>query len=147
MVKVFLRCVPHPPMTQAATEDALAGFLQNVPETARLAARAVAHAWESGGGGLAVGKVATRFTAAHDGGTFTAATLHPNPPRLELARATLGRHGVTDDAWMHWSDELADLQARGFDAASKYPILPLELREAELARTVTSLRDLARICS
>lgn len=131
--------------------SALAAFLEAMPEAAAVQARSLAHAWLGGGAELAVGQHAVRLTAGQDPERFTAATLHgprgDAPARLELCRVILEKHGVDGDAFMHWSDEFADLAHHGFDPAQKYPEVPLGpgLTDAELARLVTGLRDLAQM--
>ena len=131
--------------SQHATEAELATFLEPLGDGA-LPARSLVHAWQSGGGDVQIGSVATRLVGHHDGGTFTAATLHARDASLELCRVILERHGIAAAAWTHWSDEFADLAHHGFDARAKYPSIPLApLTEAELARLVTGLRDLARL--
>lgn len=136
-----------------ATEEALAAFLDALPDDTAVTARTLAHAWAGGDGALQVGKVAVRMTqTGHDGRPFTAATLHAprgeeSYPRLELCRAILESHGVPHDDWVHWSDEFADLAHHGFDPAAKFPSLLLvpEVTPAEVARLATGLRDLARM--
>lgn len=138
------------PESTLQDEAALQGFLADVAGPEGVAIRTLAHAWQGGGGGIQVGTVAVRLTAGKPDGPFTAATLHAprggQGARLELCRVLLERHGVRPDAWVHWSDEFADLAHHGFDAAAKYPTLPLApLSATELARLVTGLRDLARL--
>jgi hypothetical protein len=109
-----------------------------------LAVRSVGHAWTSGGGTLSVGKVAVRLVAVRGGRTFTAATIRSDQGVVEVAKPIIQAQGVGHDAWTHWSDELADLRAFGFDAAAKYPTVRLDgIGDAGLARLVLGVRDLA----
>lgn len=129
-------------------EAALAAFLENMPEDAVLPARTLAHAWVSGGGGLSVGTAAVRLVAGEP--RFTAGTLHApragRPPRLELCRVILEKHGVPEAAWSHWSDDFVDLAPLGFDRNARFPRLELGgLGTPETARLATGLRDLARM--
>jgi hypothetical protein len=136
----------------ADQERALQEFLEGLPEAARLPARTLAHAWQGGGGHLAVGRLAVRLTGQHNGGTFTAATIQAPrgkaPSRLEIARVLLQSHGVDEAAFNHWADELADLTTLGFDPAARFPALTLDgIDTAALARLATALRDLARLAT
>lgn len=141
-----------PTTPSATTEEALATFLDGLPEASALTTRTLAHAWVHGGGDLHVGRVAVRMTTGSAEHPFTAATLHaprgPETfPRLELCRAILESHGVSHDDWVHWSDEFADLAHHGFDPGAKFPALTLhpDVSPAEVARLATGLRDLARM--
>lgn len=137
--------------TMTSGEDALAAFLADLPDDDALQARTLAHAWTSGGGDLAIGKVAVRLTASPDGTPFTAGTIHAprgeTPARLELSRVLLEKHSVDADGFTHWSDEFADLAHHGFDPSQKFPALHLgeHVSPTELARLVTGLRDLAKM--
>jgi hypothetical protein len=132
------------------TEDQLAGFLTSLPEAEAITARTLAHAWASGGGRLQVGRLSVRLTSGDPG--FTAGTLYaPHgahvAPRLELCRVVLESRGVPHDAWVHWSDEFADLAHHGFDPAERFPALVLrsDVSPPEVARLAMGLRDLARM--
>ncbi len=135
-------------MTTALQHDgAMPGFLAAFPEPLDVTARTLANAWSGGGGRLAVGSIATRLIAGDP--SFTAGTIvapkGDAPGHLEFSRVILERHGVGSDAWVHWSDEFADLAHHGFDQGAKYPRIPItnELSPAELVRLVQGLRDLA----
>lgn len=150
MAKVFFTTCHHLVMPLAASEEtALQAFLEGLNGPEQVVARSLAHAWTSGGGTVRPGKVATRLIAKREGpftgGSIIAATA-ARPARLEIARAIMEHHGLGADAWAHWSDELADLQSRGFDPTSKYPTIALaNVDDRMLARLVTSMRDLARL--
>jgi hypothetical protein len=134
--------------TADSNEAALQAFLATLPADAGLAARTLAHAWSAAGGSLQVGKLTTRLVApAHDGRTFTAATLHAaDAPRLEVARVLLQSHGLTATDWTSWCDERAELANHGFEPTAKYPALPLSnLPPATVARLALGLRDLCRL--
>ncbi len=133
-------------MPATVMDDALQEFTSQLgPQSA--AARSLAHAWTSAGGNLAVGKVSTRLLGSQEGRPFTAATIHAPrgdlPARLELSRAILLHHGLTEQQWLHWADEIADIE--GFDPAAKFPVLPLTEDLAMLARLVNAMRDLATL--
>lgn len=127
-----------------AVASQLGSFVAALPEAQATTLRTLAHAWEGGGGRLAVGTVAIRLQFGPEETPHTAGTLFAKDTRLELARIILEHHGLDADAWTHWSDEFADLAHHGFDASSKFPTLPLQhITATELARLVTGLRDLA----
>lgn len=144
-----------PPSTAASlsedAEKALAEFLAALPEASALTVRTLAHAWAGGGGELQVGHLAIRLLGGR-AAAFTAGTVHAprggqTAPVLELCRVLLESHGVPHDAWVHWSDGLAELQHHGFDPAARFPTLPLspKVTAAEVARLATGLRDLAQM--
>lgn len=129
-------------------DDGLAQFLAAFPDPVGITARTLAHAWTGGGGDLVIGSKATRLVVGDP--AFTAGTIvapGAGAGHLELSRILLERHGLSNDAWQHWSDEFADLAHRGFDPNAKYPRLPItdDLSPAELVRLVQGLRDLARM--
>lgn len=131
-------------MSLTAATDPLTAFLQQHPDATTI--RTLAHAWESGGGRLAVGTVAIRLQFGPEDAPHTAATLHATGNRLEMARIILEHHGLDAAGWIHWSDAFADLAHHGFDATAKFPTLSLEsITATELARLVTGLRDLAKM--
>src|SRR5207237_379642 len=98
-------------LPREAGESALREFLQSLDAPTALPVRTVAHAWQGGGGHLAVGRLAIRLVAVDaKGRPFTAGTLHAGAgPRLELARVLLDAHGVSQDAWLAWCDERPEL--------------------------------------
>ncbi len=148
-------------LQQGPEEDALLAFLASLAPCNVVAVRTLAHAWQAAGGHLQVGRVTVRLTTTGiNGRQFTAATLHATGPPdrterrpaeqpgpwLEIARVLLLNHGVASGDWTAWSDDLADLELHGFDAASKYPSLALDpLPEANVARLAQALRDLGRL--
>lgn len=128
-------------MSMAAATDPLTAFLDTHPDASTL--RTLAHAWESGGGRLAVGTVAVRLQFGPEDSAHTAATLHADS-RLELARIILEHHGLDAAGWTHWSDEFTDFDS--FDATAKFPTLSLaSITATHLARLATGLRDLAKM--
>lgn len=149
-------------MLDGADETALQAFLAPLPAAHAVPLRTLAHAWQAAGGSLQVGRMTVRLMiSGRDARTFTAGTLHaalggdrPAPrtaelrsgPALEVARVLLFNHGLNDADWQSWCDDLAGLDLAGFDAAAKYPVVPLErLPEATVARLAQALRDLGRL--
>lgn len=148
-------------LQQGPEEDALQAFLASLPPTNAIAVRTLAHAWQAAGGHLQVGRITIRLTTTGSNGRqFTAATLHatgpPDRPErrpaerpgpwLEIGRVLLVNHGIAAGDWTAWSDDLADLQLHGFEAANKYPSLSLDqLPETHVARLAQALRDLGRL--
>ena len=135
---------------QASDETALQAFLATLPAEESVAARTLAHAWAAAGGAHQAGRLTVRLLATSPTGrAFTAATVHGSAsgtPRLEVARVLLTTHGVAPLDWTAWCDERPELAAHGFDAAAKYPSLPLtNLPPAAVARLALGLRDLCRL--
>ena|SRR5688572_2946453 len=127
-------------------ERALREHVAALPPERALAVRSLSHAWMGGGGTIAVGRLAVRLTASRGGAPFTAATLRTDRGELEIGRAVVQAHGVSPEEWLHWSDDLAELRPNGFDAMAKYSAIRLDgLGDANLARLVGALRDLARL--
>ncbi|MCA1818452.1 MAG: hypothetical protein ABR562_03825 [Thermoplasmatota archaeon] len=140
------------PETLQAPDNSLQPFLSSLAPDAGLRLRTLAHAWQGGGGGLYVGRLALRLLAPDGTGrTFTAGTLHvahgePPKPSLELGRILLQSHGIGAAAWREWCDERPDLRVHGFDGDAKFPVVRLDsLPDAALARLASGLRDLARL--
>jgi hypothetical protein len=135
---------------QASDESALQAFLSTLPQDEAVAARTLAHAWAAAGGTHQAGRLTVRLLAnSPSGRPFTAATVHGSAsgtPRLEVARVLLVTHGVASGDWTAWCDERPELAAHGFDAAAKYPCVPLSgLPPADVARLALGLRDLCRL--
>ncbi len=143
-----------PTMTQGtaatnAPDPGLESFLEGLPDHRRTTFRTLALAWVGSGQSIRPGTRVVRLTCTPNGSevAYTVATLYaPSQQdlgaRLELGRALLRNHGMEDDAWTHWSDELVDFPA--FDATTKFPTISLDAVDAgRLARLVTALRDLA----
>lgn len=131
----------------SAAENALRTFLSNLEAPVALQVRTLAHAWQGGGGNLAVGRLAIRLMAVDaKGRPFTAGTLHAGTgPRLELARILLDAHGVSENSWTNWCDERPELRDAGFDPKARFPRVQLDhLGETALARLALGTRDLAR---
>ncbi len=128
---------------QADSEEALEEFSASLG-AAGVNVRSIAHAWQSGGGRLAVGKLTIRLLGGDP--AFTAGTIHAprgdGHPDLELSRVLLEQHGVD---WTHWSDEFADLGHHGFDQSARFPRIAFDdaVSPGEIARLVTGVRDLA----
>ncbi|MES2155014.1 MAG: hypothetical protein V4510_07750 [bacterium] len=132
---------------EVQAETALLGFLQGLDPPVALPVRTIAHAWQGGGGNLAVGRLAIRLVAVDaQGRPFTAGTLHAGAsPRLELARVLLHAHGVSAASWTAWCDERPELPDAGFDPQAKFPRVELSsLADTALARLALGARDLAR---
>jgi hypothetical protein len=130
----------------AATEAALAAWLERLPGRTGVTVRTLVHAWASGGGSVQVGAVAIRLLARD--ATTAAVVRAPRgdaAPVLEFARVLLESHGVPHEAWVHWSDGFAALAHHGLDPAAKFPKLGLDadVSDAEVARLAAGLRDLA----
>ncbi len=132
-------------VTQTTHEEELVGFIETLPAPSQVNVRSMVHAWQSGGGSIAVGKLTVRLLAGDP--SFTAGTIHA--PRgettdadLEISRVLLEQHGVD---WVHWSDEFADLAHHGFNQAARFPTIQFDaaVSPGEVARLVTGLRDLA----
>lgn len=149
-------------MLDGADEAALQAFLSSLPTGQAVPLRSLAHAWQTAGGLLQVGRMTIRLVVnGRDGRPFTAATLHANlggerppsrgaelrnGPGLEIGRVLLANHGLGEADWRGWCDDLADLELVGFDVAAKYPCVPLErLPEAHVARLAQAVRDLGRL--
>ena len=95
-----------------------------------------------------MGRVAIRLVAPAGKTTYTAATIRSDRGELEIARVLVEGHGVSEEAWMHWSDDLAELRPHGFDALAKYSTLRItNLGDMNLARLVGGIRDLARLAT
>lgn len=130
-----------------ASEVALRTFLQGLDQPIQLPIRTLAHAWQGGGGAIAVGRLTVRLVAVDaKGRPFTAGTLHGGAgPRLELARVLLDAHGVTHEVWTQWCDERPELRDAGFDPMGRFPRVNLDaVSETDVARLALGLRDLAR---
>jgi len=133
--------------TNPPGESALRDFLQGLEPPIAIPVRTLAHAWQGGGGQIAVGRLAIRLVAVDaKGRPFTAGTLHAGAgPRLELARVLLDAHGVSEQSWTAWCDERPELRDAGFDPNAKFPRVQLDaLPDATLARLAAGARDLAR---
>lgn len=137
--------------TDPETEEALNGFLEDLPQDLALHVRSLAHAWASGDGRLQVGRLAIRLLAGTEP-TYTCCVIHAprgdQPmPSLEFARVLMEKHGIDHDRWVHWSDEFADLAHRGLDPTAKFPTVRLgrDIQPGEIARLATGLRDLAKM--
>ena len=134
-------------LDESPAEAALQTFLSGMEPGAALPLRTLAHAWQGGGGQLAVGRLAIRLVAVDaKGRPFTAGTLHAaGAPRLELARVLLDAHGVAPDNWTAWCDERPELRDAGFDPQARFPRIHLDaIGEGALARLAMGTRDLAR---
>jgi hypothetical protein len=137
----------------ASDEEALQAFLRTLPAEVAPRLRALAHAWTAAGGQLQVGRMTIRLVAtAANEQAFTAGTLHAShnahdgAPTLELCRVLLANHGLSPEDWTAWSDEMAELQAYGFVASSKFPTVNLAaLPETSTLRLSQGLRDLGRL--
>lgn len=137
----------HPAQARDKAEAALQAFLVGIEPRVGIAVRTVAHAWQGGGGALAVGRLAIRLVAVDARGRpFTAGTLHAGAgPRLELARVLLDAHGVTHEWWTAWCDERPELRDAGFDPMARFPRIQLDgMSDPALARLALGMRDLAR---
>lgn len=132
-------------MTLATVSEAedLPRFLAGLDPASATRVRTLARAWEAAGGALQVGRLSIRLVARDAiGRSFTAATLQAR--RLELSRALLLAHGLSESAWAAWCDERAELARHGFAQEAKFPAVDIgALTDHELARLALGLRDIA----
>lgn len=117
-------------------------FIASLPEAHQTTVKTLIGGWTAGGGDIDVGKVSLRLRAKYGTQHITAGTItNKEPHQLELCRVVLENHGMTNDEWIHWSDDLADIPE--FDASAKYPVIPLNQPLPEVLRIAQDLRDLA----
>ncbi|MEA3190446.1 MAG: hypothetical protein QOD77_1028 [Thermoplasmata archaeon] len=132
-------------MTLATVDETegLPRFLASLDPATATRVRTLARAWEAAGGELQVGRLSIRLVARDPiGRSFTAATLQAR--RLELSRALLLAHGLSQAAWADWCDERGELARHGFAQDAKFPAVDIgALTDHELTSLALGLRDIA----